>query len=140
MINFTIFSTNLVPIVCFALFESENLILFAAILFVVIASAVIYIIAYKYKKNFAYKRDALLMKINLLKQNNETLKKEIENLSKERTILQSKLREGEKEWSNWLEEKKKLEQENIDLKNQLLNFKKNGDIIIEYYMNDKSEE
>lgn len=138
MINFTIFLINLFPIVCFGYFVVENLFLYLVILILVVAFGVLYFIADKYKKNFAFKRDALIMKINLLKKNNETISKELEDYTKEIADLQLKLKDIENERNSWIEEKKKLEEEIKDLKIKTQDFNKKDDIVIEYYMNKKS--
>jgi hypothetical protein len=88
------------------------------------------------KKNFAFKKEALMEEIRKLKKQNETQAEEI-------NALTIKLADGEKQWNAWTIDKNLLIEENESLKLQIKNSLKiesdeKEDIIIEYYLNENS--
>lgn len=109
-------------------------------LIILFIAAVIYYISGKNKKNYSYKYDVLIKRISLLKEQNETLSKELQASKKELAALQSELKEFENERNKWLEEKKKLEYDNKNLQDRIQHSKKEEDIIIEFYTKEKSND
>lgn len=111
-------------------------IIFIIVILILMLAGVFFIVA-NYKKNFDLKRQELFMQISYLKSQDENLKKDFAN-------LKEKLERDEKIWRRWEEEKNKLNQEIEKLKQQLQNLQiklnvKKDDVIIEYYMNDKTD-
>ena len=111
-------------------------IIFIIVILILMLAGVFFIVA-NYKKNFDLKRQELFMQINYLKSQDENLKKDFAN-------LKEKLERDEKIWRRGEEEKNKLNQEIEKLKQQLQNLQiklnvKKDDVIIEYYMNDKTD-
>jgi len=119
---------------------SGNLFLFTVLLLIVIFLATTYFIAAYYKKKFAIINDTLIERLKLIKEHNATLTKEQKAFTKELSVAQSKFIEVENELKKCIEEKKKADQEITVLKDSIQNTNKNEDIIIEYYMNEKSSE
>jgi len=135
MINSTLCLIHLFPVVCFGYFLSVNLFLYIVPIAIIVALIAIYFIMDNSKKNFAFKRNALINEIKQLKKHNE-------NLAEELIALTTKLKDGETRWSKWAEEKQFLIQQNKSLEQQIKNMRKSEsteieEIIIEYYVNDK---
>ena len=97
-----------------------------------------YFIFRNFKNKTALNYDALLGKIRMLEEQNKFFLKEQKNHSAEITLLKEKLADIENKLNQWNTEKADLEKEIQLIKDQLQHFRKNDDIIIEYYMNEKS--
>jgi CII-binding regulator of phage lambda lysogenization HflD len=86
----------------------------------------------------ALNHDTISGKINFLEEQNRIFLKDQKNHSAEITSLKEKLADIENKLNQWNTEKADLEKEIQLIKDQLQHFRKNDDIIIEYYMNEKS--
>lgn len=135
MINSTLGLIHLFPVMCFGYLLSVSVFLYIAPISIVVVLIAVYFIMDKYKKNFAFKKDALMKKITQLSEENKILSKELAGL---KIILE----ESEKQKHEWDQEKQSLIHKIEELENQIVNLKMNeiakkDDIIIEYYLNEK---
>jgi uncharacterized protein (DUF3084 family) len=117
-------------------FFLENIFLIIVPVSIIGALLAIYFLMDNSKKNFAFKKEALMEEIRKLKKQNETQAEEI-------NALTIKLADGEKQWNAWTIDKNLLIEENESLKLQIKNSLKiesdeKEDIIIEYYLNENS--
>lgn len=97
-----------------------------------------YFIFRYFKNKTAQNYDALSVKIQILEEQNRILLKEQKTHSTELSTLKERLTEVENKLNQWIAEKAELEQDIQFLKDQMQKSPKNDDIIIEYYMNEKS--
>lgn len=114
-----------------------SLYFYLVLLLIVLFLAGIYFIVNNYRKNMRYNIVALNSRINLLKEHNEGLLKEQKALFYELSEKKSRLIEIENELKEQIETNRLLEQENKSLRNKNHNSKRNEDIIVEYYINEK---
>lgn len=140
MINSTIFLNNLFTNMSLGYVVSQISIYYFLLFIIVVAAAGFYFIVVKYKRYFAHKRGAFLKKVDEVQEDNKMLINELNKLKQELPILQAKLKDYAIKADKWSDEKKKLETEIDDLKSRLESTKKNEDIVIEYYMNKKSDD
>lgn len=124
------------PVICLGYFFLENIFLIIVPVSIIGALLAIYFLMDNSKKNFAFKKEALMEEIRKLKKQNETQAEEI-------NALTIKLADGEKQWNAWTIDKNLLIEENESLKLQIKNSLKiesdeKEDIIIEYYLNENS--
>lgn len=117
---------------------SGNTILFFLILAILIFSAAFFFGTRIFKKKMALNREILNGKIAFLKAQLESFVKRQNAQSAELNYVKERLEEAEKKWNLWIAEKKNLENEIEYLKDRMKNFRKNDDILIEYYMNENS--
>ena len=115
-----------------------NLFFYLLLLGFLIFSLGIFFVTRYFKKKMALNQDTLIGKISFLEEQNRILLKEQNVRSSELTALKEQFAEVENKLNQWIAEKSDLEQEIQLIKDQMQNSRKNGDIIIEYYMNDKS--
>lgn len=107
-------------------------------LLIAMALLAIYLIMNKNKEKMGFLKNSYAEEINVLKNMNEKLLKEV-------TICEAKLEHNQKEKLDWQEEKNKLKQEIKDLKDEIKNLQKKDnneeedDIIIEYYTDAKTQ-
>jgi cell shape-determining protein MreC len=98
----------------------------------------IFFVTRYFKKIIVLNHDTLSGKINFLEERNRNFLKEQNAHSAELTLLKEKFAEIENKMNQWNTEKADLEKEIKLIKDQLQHSRKNDDIIIEYYMNEKS--
>jgi uncharacterized protein (DUF3084 family) len=136
MINSTLYLFLQLQVVCLGYAFSENIFILIVPVTILGTILLIYFLMDNSKKNFAFKEDALMREIRKLKLQCETQADELK-------ALNIKLEEDETQYNVWKEEKTLLIEENESLKKQIKNSLKiesaeKDDIIIEYYLNEKS--
>jgi len=138
MENSIFYTTSIIP----AFYNGEiiigNLIFYLLLFGFIIFPLGIFFVTRYFKKKIVLNHDSLSGKISFLEEQNRILLKEQNALSLEITALKEQLKEVENKLNQWFTEKAELEQEIQFLKGQMQKFPKNDDIIIEYYMNEKS--
>jgi septal ring factor EnvC (AmiA/AmiB activator) len=138
MSNYTLDLFHLFPVICYGYLMSVSLFYILIPISIFGALIAIYFLVDKSKENFAFKCEALMKKINQLDDENK-------NLAEELTDLKTKLEVSEKQKEEWNREKQSLIQIIEELENQITKLKKSEtaekeDIIIEYYVNEKSSD
>jgi septal ring factor EnvC (AmiA/AmiB activator) len=135
--NNSIFSSFLqVPVFCPGYLLSGNLYFILVPVSIIGALLVIYFIWNNSKKNFAFKEDALIREA-------EQLKRQRDLLAVELSAVKKQLETDENQRNALVAEKLALTEEIDTLKKQLLNSAKTektdkDEIVIEYYLNEKS--
>ncbi len=115
-----------------------NLIFYLLLLGFLIFPVGTYFIFRNLKNKTALNYDALLGKIRMLEEQNRIFLKEQKNHSAKITSLKEKLAEIDNKLNQWNTQQADLEKEIQLIKDKLQHFRKNDDIIVEYYMNEKS--
>jgi hypothetical protein len=138
MEQFILITTNTFP----AFYTGEiiigNLIFYLLLFGYLIFPLGIFFVARYFKKEMILHQSNFSEKINLLEEQNRILLKEQNNHFVKLNSLKEKLAEIENKLNQWDAEKADLEKEIKLIKDQLQHPRKNDDIIIEYYMNEKS--
>ncbi|WP_372948264.1 hypothetical protein [Mariniphaga sp.] len=138
MENSIICTTSLIPALYIGTVVIGNFIFYVLLLGFLIFPVGIFFVTRYFKKKIAYNHDTLSGKISFLGEQNRILLKEQNARSSEIIALKEQFKEAENKLDKWFTEKAELEQEIQFLKDQMQKSTKNDDIIIEYYMNEKS--
>ena len=138
MENSILFTTSIIKAFYIGAVVIGNLIFYLLLFGFIIFPLGIFFVTRYFKKKIVLNHDSLSGKISFLEEQNRILLKEQNARSSEITALKEQLKEVENKLNQWFTEKAELEQEIQFLKDQMQKSPKNDDIIIEYYMNEKS--
>ena len=136
MINLTIILNSFFLVICSSLLSTANSLFLIVLLILVTALVVLYLRVVRYKDKLVFVEGDEKNRIRELKKMLGSKDLEINN-------LRSKLKMNETKWNDWDEEKDKLIRKIKNQERQIENYKVNekitkDDLIIEYYMNNKS--
>jgi len=136
MINLTIILNSFFLVICSSLLSTANSLFLIVLLILVTALGVLYLRVVGYKAKLVFVEGDEKNRIRELKKMLGSKDIEINN-------LRSKLKMNETKWNDWDEEKDKLIRKIKNQERQIENYKVNekitkDDLIIEYYMNNKS--
>lgn len=140
MVNFYALLLSYFPLIQIGSINLESFSIFLVLSVIAIALVVIYFISANYKKNYSFKSNELIKQISLLQKSNESLREELEANKKEINVLLLKLSEVENERNQLKKENEKLVNENKRLTDEIQNLKTNDDIIVEFFMKEKSSD
>ena len=136
MINLTIILNSFFLVICSSLLSTANSLFLIVLLILVTALVVLYLRVVRYKDKLVFVEGDEKNRIRELKKMLGSKDLEINN-------IRSKLKMNETKWNDWDEEKDKLIRKIKNQERQIENYKVNekitkDDLIIEYYMNNKS--